>query len=796
MPDLQAVRIGWPLVRSRTRRERCRLAFELLGPSSVFVLLIGILVPIGPVVPAIAATAGPIAIAAGEDHSAVIRSDGTLWTFGSNQFGQLGTTTNYGSLEPNRQPILVMDGARAVAAGVRHTVVLKTDGAVWTFGAKLPPSPMRNYTLSSPTPTQVLSDALAIAAGADHVIALKSDGTVWTFGYNDFGQLGRPPSSWDDSATPKQVMSGAIAVTAGTHTSTVLKADGTVWSFGVTGWSNNYDRSSATPIWSPDPVQVMRGAGQIASGSDHVVALKSDGTVWTFGYNFAGQIGLGFIAFETLNQLYSVPTQVMSGATAVAAGAFHTIVLRSDGTAWTFGGNDSRQLGVPIRPGFGEASPRLALEKAVAIAGGGRHTIVAKSDGSIWTFGDNAAGQLGRRSTLSKDATPEMNVQPGERLEQSGAFTPVVSARLVDSRPGAETSDGRQAGIGIRAAGSVTEVRVSGRAGIPTSASGVALNVTITQTSDAGFTTVWPCGGDRPNASNINFSQESTVANSVFTGLSAEGTVCIYSDASVHLIVDIAGYFLPSGFAAVSPTRLLDSRKLGLTFDGHDQGGGAKSAGETIRLGVAGRGPVPIQAVAVAVNVAVVDPKSAGFATVWPCDSNRPETSNVNFKPGTTVAAAVVGALGAEGELCLYSDAAADLILDLEGYFDTSSYLESTKPARILDSRNGGGIRAVGSVTELRANYGIDPQTLLFPVADDALAVVMTVTATGAEESGFVTVWPCGSARPNTSTLNFNRAGDVANTIIVEVGLGGKVCLYTDKVVHLIADVAGQYRHG
>jgi hypothetical protein len=115
-------------------------------------------------------------------------------------------------------------------------------------------------------------------------------------------------------------------------------------------------------------------------------------------------------------------------------------------------------------------------------------------------------------------------------------------ARLLDTRPGSPTFDGRDAGAGPRGAGTITQLQVTGRAGVPGSATTVSLNVTATEAQGPGFVTVFPCGQPVPTASNLNFVAGDTVPNAVITKLGDGGRVCLFTYAPTHLIVDVNGW--------------------------------------------------------------------------------------------------------------------------------------------------------------------------------------------------------------------------------------------------------------
>ncbi len=123
---------------------------------------------------------------------------------------------------------------------------------------------------------------------------------------------------------------------------------------------------------------------------------------------------------------------------------------------------------------------------------------------------------------------------------------PVTPARFLDSRKDGATVDGSMNAIGLRGAGTITELQIAGRAGIPTDAAAAVLNVTATDPQGPGFVSVFPCGNDRPNGSTLNYTTATTVANAVITKIGTNGNVCIFTYATTHLIVDVNGYF-PAG---------------------------------------------------------------------------------------------------------------------------------------------------------------------------------------------------------------------------------------------------------
>ena len=200
----------------------------------------------------------------------------------------------------------------------------------------------------------------------------------------------------------------------------------------------------------------------------------------------------------------------------------------------------------------------------------------------------------------------------------------------------------------------------------------VAMNVTAVLPSQAGFFTVWPCGGPMPVASNVNFTRGSVVANGVVTSLGDSGSVCLYSDQQADVLVDVLGWFgggAQPPFTGAVPLRLVDTRNAvggpaGVVTSATPRA--VPVRGVTVNVnGVAQQ--VPADAAAVALNITMVEARAAGYATVWPCGTPMPEASNVNFARGATAANGVIAPIGADGSVCIFTSADAHLIVDIAG---------------------------------------------------------------------------------------------------------------------------------
>jgi hypothetical protein len=204
---------------------------------------------------------------------------------------------------------------------------------------------------------------------------------------------------------------------------------------------------------------------------------------------------------------------------------------------------------------------------------------------------------------------------------------------------------------------------------VPAGTTAVTLNVTVTEPAAAGYLTAYPCGGDPPVASNVNYVAGQSVANQVTVRTGPGQTVCFASFADTHLVVDLAGWYGPTGgdVVPVVPVRILDTR------DGTGGWKGALAPTQSIDLGVGGVAGVPANTEAALVNVTVTGTAGPGYLTVYPCGQTPPSTSNLNFEAGQTVANLVTVHLGDSGKVCLYAYNGTDVVVDLAGYVQPAS---------------------------------------------------------------------------------------------------------------------------
>ncbi len=356
-----------------------------------------------------------------------------------------------------------------IATGDGATYALKSDGTVWAWGDNSAGQLGDNSVTQSNTPIQVhgtgnsgfLTGVISLAANTNAAYALKSDGTVWSWGINSRGQLG--DNTITQRKTPVQVLglnglgvlSGITAITASKSGTSAyaLKSDGTVWAWGENAQGQLGDNFTADPAYTPVKVLDVGGSGYltgvsaISAGQQFAMALKSDGTVWSWGYNATGQLGNNTTAQS------GTPVQVHGTADSgylvsvsyIANTLTSSYALLSDGTVWSWGSNGSGKLGdntttqrnTPVQVhGTGNSG---FLTSISAVSGGASSVMALKSDGAVWTWGDNSAGQLGDNSTTQ--ATTPIQVHG---TGNSGFLTSILAI-----------SGGQSSSYGIKSDGTV-----------------------------------------------------------------------------------------------------------------------------------------------------------------------------------------------------------------------------------------------------------------------------------------------------------------------------------------------------
>jgi hypothetical protein len=312
-------------------------------------------------------------------------------------------------------------------------------------------------------------------------------------------------------------------------------------------------------------------------------------------------------------------------------------------------------------------------------------------------------------------------------------------------------------------AGTVTEIQVTGRDGVPADALAASLTITAVHPRQNGFVTAYPCGADRPTVANLTHRAAETVAASAVVPLGVDGRVCLYQSSAGHLVVDLNGVFGPeSGLLPFTPQRSVDTR-----------GGPAPFTTEvvTAHLGdLDGAPDGPFVAAVSLTGIANID----GVVRVFTCGPVVPPTPSRPVEPGRAQSIAVLVATDANGDVCLHATGGVHMVLDVFAIFPVGEGLQPTNAQRLLDTRSSGG--------------ALEPLVDRQVVPPGVGATMLTLTAVGPQGIGFVTARPCGS-NALTSVLNVVPNHQQSGSAIVSNATG--LCVRSSVATHVLVDVWG-----
>jgi alpha-tubulin suppressor-like RCC1 family protein len=387
---------------------------------------------------------GVVEISAGWSHSIAVKADGTAYAWGFDSWGEMGNGPLLGSATLPVQILApsgregYMTGVVKAATGFCFTILLKDDGTIWTSGYNAYGGlGQGNYDMEgdgrfvqvkAPAGQEgYLTGIVDIAAGELNVVALKSDGTVYSWG--DFGLLGN--GTQEGSTLPVQVISaegegfltGIVKVYSGQKHTLALSSDGTLYAWGWNDYGAIGNEAAVEPNRAIRPMKVQAPEGQegyltdvvtAACGGSTNLALRSDGTVWNWGYNYTVERNLGTSYDEQVTQ--QRPIQVvdtdgssfMSDIIDVGAGDYHLLAARRDGQVYGWGYNATGALGFETDPMAQDYNiPTLIPDftDVVKVEGGAMFSLAIKSDGTVWSWGQNDSGQLG-------DGTTDLHTAP------------------------------------------------------------------------------------------------------------------------------------------------------------------------------------------------------------------------------------------------------------------------------------------------------------------------------------------------------------------------------------------------
>ena len=346
-------------------------------------------------------------ISAGASHSMAVDDEGQLWAWGNNENARLGDPS-LGIDQMAKEPIDIKYGTifTKIAAGGAHSFGLDTERTLWGWGEN--EFGQVGSGTNKDEPTQILGKVITqISTGNYHNIALDSNGKVWTWGRNNYGQLGNGLSgdrnNSNDAIQITVGTGGTITefkyVSAGANYCMAIDENGGLWAWG----QNNYGQlGDNTKVTKKTPVQIEASIRfeKVSAGTNHTLAIDEDGNLYAWGQNNYGQLGKG----DT--KIRIIPNQVeVSGGIhfkEVSAGKYHSMAIDEDGNLWTWGYNADGRLGNGLTGTKKSPIQIKAGTQFKAISAGDSHSMAIDEDGNLWGWGKNDYGKLGDGTTKTK----------------------------------------------------------------------------------------------------------------------------------------------------------------------------------------------------------------------------------------------------------------------------------------------------------------------------------------------------------------------------------------------------------
>lgn len=326
-----------------------------------------------------------------------IQSNGTLWTWGYNGFGQLGTSNTTNRSSPVQLGTLSI--WTSIATGSYCTYGIQSNGSLWTWGNNASGQLGNNSTSNRSSPVQVgsVGDIWKSATGSGNTfLGIQSNGTLWAFGNNSYGQFGDFTNT--SQSSPIQITTGLVSnwvkVSSGPTHTLAIQSNGTLWAWGSNTFGQLGLNSATNAYLTPIQVGTASNWAQISARVNASIAIQSDGTLWTWGMNTYGQLGLG----DTTDR--NSPTQISStikwsNIIDGAPSGYFMAAIQSNGTLWAWGLNSWGQLGTSDQTNYSSPVQVGTLSSWVEVSGGNSFAVGLQNNGTAWAWGNNSFGQLG-----------------------------------------------------------------------------------------------------------------------------------------------------------------------------------------------------------------------------------------------------------------------------------------------------------------------------------------------------------------------------------------------------------------
>lgn len=341
--------------------------------------------------------------------------EGGLWIWGADFNGGLGRNSLNIAVSSPVQTVSGGTNWKQAASGANNVSVVKTDGTLWSWGKGVFGNLGNNTALSSSSPVQTVSggtDWRQVSAWSDTVAALKVDGTLWLWSYSARGSLGNNTTAVSVSSPVQTVSAGTNwkQISVGSQFVSAIKTDGTLWTWGL-GTSGQLGNNSA--IDRSSPVQTVSNVTtwkQVSAGNNAIASIKTDGTLWTWGYGNYGRLGNNLSGTAIASR--SSPVQTVSGGTNWKEASMTVGVglgIKTDGTLWAWGSRTGDNTNIvrssPVQTISGGTNWR-------SVARGSSITAAIKTDGTLWLWGSQIRGELGTGNTIAQ-SSPVQTISGG-----------------------------------------------------------------------------------------------------------------------------------------------------------------------------------------------------------------------------------------------------------------------------------------------------------------------------------------------------------------------------------------------
>ena len=347
-------------------------------------------------------------ISTGNTHCLGINSEGKLWSWGYNSYGQLGD----GTTTRRNNPVQIVEDTQfiQISAGNAHSLAIDKNGKLWSWGdnraGQLGDGTKNNKLIPTIINTEV--SFTHISTGDGFSMAIDYSGNIWSWGKNYSGQLGN--GTHEEKLEPVQITTGRkfTQISAGGSHSLAIDSEGNLWTWGY----NRYGQlGDGTKVDKAGPIEIKKGTKfvQIAAGGLHSLALDSEGNLWSWGKNEYGQLGNNSPNEEGEENPFNISQIWSNKFIQISAGDSHSIAIDVEGKLWTWGYNYYGQLGNGTKRN--SARP-INIKNGTIFTGvfaGDYHNIAKDNDGNLWSWGRNDDGQLGDGTTTTRLTPIQIN---------------------------------------------------------------------------------------------------------------------------------------------------------------------------------------------------------------------------------------------------------------------------------------------------------------------------------------------------------------------------------------------------